>query len=197
MMVWCCVQSLLSQDTDEPWKLYHGNLPPIYLIKDTGRNYTAIIGAKICFPQCAIQLPKPYQPPHFTLHQKNLSTEMTKIIQSGLFHGFHLLLIALLALRGHSPRCRAGQGRCRLHLHNGPNSRRDYQQRYLHILYASKAITLGREPEPCSMSNTVIAQRFSHLTSLAVCCLVFEHASMFVVSCQALNKLLCIFIFSI
>lgn len=62
---------------------------------------------------------------------------MTKIIQSGLSHGFHLLLIALPALRGHSPHCRSGQGRCRLHLHNGPNSRRDYQ--YLHILHASKS----------------------------------------------------------
>lgn len=122
---------------------------------------------------------------------------MTKIIQSGPFHGFHLLLIALPALRGHPPHCRAGQGRCGLHLHNGPNSRRDYQQRHLYILYTAKAITLGRAPEPCSMSNAVIAQRSSHLAPLAVCYLVLQHASVFAVSCQTLTELQYISILSI
>lgn len=115
-------QSSLSQDNDEsvlPWELYHSVLPPVCLMKDTGSN-SAVIGAKIGLPLYAIQLPAP----HFTLPKKR-SPEMTKIIQSQRFHGFHLLLIASHALRGHSPYCRAGQGHCRLYLHNGPNSQRD------------------------------------------------------------------------
>lgn len=162
--------------------LYHGPLPPVCLLKDKDSN-SAVIGAKIGSPASAIRLPEPHLCPHSTP-----PAEATKIIQSALSHGFHLPLIALPVLRGQSPRCGAGQGRHQLHLHNGPDSRRDYRQRHRHILYTVDAITLGRAPEPCSMSNAVIAQRSSHLAPLAVCYLLFEHASMFVVSCQALTE---------
>lgn len=137
-----------------PWELYHGALPPVCLVTDTGSSNwgkNSVLYSSLSHIS------------HFTLPKKPQCRE-TKIIQSGCFHGFHFLLIALPALRGHSPRCRAGQWRCRLHLHNGPNSRWDYQQRHLH-----KAITLGRAPEPCNMSNAVIAQRSSHLAPLAAC----------------------------
>lgn len=77
-----------------------------------------------------------------------------------------------------------------------PNSQWDYQQQQLRILYTAEAITLGWAPEPRSMSNAVIAERSSHLAPLAVYYVVFEHASVFVVSWQALPELLYIFIFS-
>lgn len=75
---------------------------------------------------------------------------MTKIIQSGFFHGFHFLLIASPALGGHSLRSRAGQGRCRLHLHNGLYSRQDYQRRHIHTLRACEANNLALTPGPAA-----------------------------------------------
>lgn len=91
------------------------------------------------------------------------------------FHGFNLLLIALLALRGHSPHCRAGQGGCRLHLYNSHNSLQDYQRRYGQILCTAEAITLSRPTDPCNMSNVIIALCCSHLAALVCAIGVWAH----------------------
>lgn len=111
----------------------------------------------------------------FPMLKKKITAEATKIIQSSRFHGFNLLLIALLVLRGHSPHCRAGQGGCRLHLYNSHNSLQDYQRRYGQILCTAEAITLSRPTDPCNMSNVIIALCCSHLAALVCAIGVWAH----------------------
>lgn len=84
-----------AHDEFLPWELYHASLPPVCPITDTGSNST-VIGAKNRLPSTCSSLSR--RSLLISPCQKKQSAEMTKIIQSGLFHGFHLLLIALPAL---------------------------------------------------------------------------------------------------
>lgn len=95
---------------------------------------------------------------------------MTKIIQSGLFRGFHLLLIAspaLLEVSRHIAELAKGAAdyiSIMTPIPDGITSNDTFA-----FCTPPKAITLGRAPQLCSMSNTVITQCSSHLAPLAVC----------------------------
>lgn len=112
---------------------------------------------------------------------------MTKIIQSLLLFGFHLLLIAFASLSGSMS---SFQRRSKAPLTALVSVMATVPHRVTSggaPLQASEAITLSPAPELCSLSDAAATPPLTHLAPLASCYLVFKEAVC--LSCRSLGQL--------